>query len=351
MGIFDVIKRVLPISDNDQYCLELLEDEEEYKQVKNIIKQRKAKFLLQKFNISIYPDGDYFQLVSELPELNELLIKVNAKLKLLGQKEIFSRFAQDAFPIIRKIISSNVSGMAQAKSAVALQLFTKEDLHILIFGDNVSKKELINNAAHLSPISIVSRASNAMADNALYHANGGLCAIHELLMMHRLDKSDFYNALSKGFILEDNMRYDTKAKILATSTPSGGLARTFESIKNQLPESKLLTRFHLTFLAKNAEEASRTSIKSEDIEFIKDYINFSQKLEVKISKEFEDHLKQFALALKKKEHYFFMDVNENLASSLMLLAKASARSRLSENVEVLDLERAKEIVFEGLKSN
>ena len=351
MGISDFFKSVLPLSDNDQYCLELLEGDEDYNQVRKIIKEKRAKFLLQKFNVSIYQDGDYFQLVSELPELNELLIKINSKLKLLGQKEIYSRFSQDAFNIIRTIISSNVSGLTQAKNALALQLFSKEDFHILLFGENTSKRELINNTAYLSPVSAVSKASSAVGDNILYHANGGVCAIHELLIMHRLDKSDFYSALDKGYIIKDKMRYDTKAKILATSTPSGGLARTFEGIRKQLPDSKLLNKFHLIFLAKNEGTAAKISIKNEDQEFIKEYINFAQKIEVKLSKAFEDHLKQFVAALKKKEHYFFMEVHDNLVNALILLAKASARSRLSESVEVLDIERAKEIVFEGLKTN
>ena len=82
MGVFDFFRRVLPLSDNDQYCLELLNGEEEYEPVKRIIKEQRAKFLLQRFNISIFKDAEYFQLISELPALNELLIKVNAKLKL-----------------------------------------------------------------------------------------------------------------------------------------------------------------------------------------------------------------------------------------------------------------------------
>lgn len=351
MGISDFFKRVLPLSDNDQYCLDLLNGEEEYDQVKRIIKEKKAKFLLQKFNLSIIQDSDYFQLVSEYPALNELLMKVNSKLKFRNQKEIFAAFSEGAFQIIRKIISSNVSGMEQAKSAVTLQLFSNEDIHFLIFGENQSKKELINNSAYISPISAVSKASSAVGDNILYHANGGICAVHELLVMHRLDKSDFYNAMSQGYLIKDKMRYETKTKILATSTPSGGLERTFEGIRRQLPNSKILNEFHLIFLAKAANQAFRISIKNEDHDFIKDYINFAKTIEVKIPKEFEDHLSKFFLALKSKQHYFFTDVSDKIYGSLIILAKASARSRLKNTVEVLDVERAKEVVFESLKGN
>lgn len=351
MGVFDFFRRVLPLSDNDQYCLELLNGEEEYEQVKRIVKEQRAKFLLQKFNISIFKDADYFQLVSELPALNEILIKVNAKLKLRSQKEIFSSFAEHAFPLIRKIISSNVSGMEQAKSAVTLQLFSNEDIHLLIFGENNSKKGLINNAAYISPISAVSNAASAVGDNILYQANGGICAIHELLIMHRLDKSDFYSAMSKGYLIKDKMRYETKAKILATSTPSGGLERTFEGVRRQLPNLKVLNEFNLIFLAKSTGHSYSVSIKNEDHDFIKDYINFAKTIEVKMPKEFEDHLSKFVSAMKARQHYFFMDVTDKIYSALVILAKASARSRLKNTVEVLDVERAKEIVFEGLKGN
>ncbi len=351
MGVFDFFKRVLPLSDNDQYCLELLKGEEEYEPVKRIIKEKRAKFLVQKFNLSIFKDSDHFQLVSELPALNELLIKVNAKLKLTSQKVLFSEFADSAFSIVKKIIGSNVAGMESAKSAVALQLFANEDLHILIFGENHTKKELINNAAYISPISAVSKASNVVGDNVLYQANGGICAIHELLIMHRLDKSDFYNAMSQGYLIKDKMRYETRTRILATSTPSGGLERTFEGIRRQLPGSKIINEFNLIFLSRLTGQVYKIAMKNEDRDFIKDYITYAKTIEVKISKELEDHLNKFITALKTKQHYFFMDVSDKLFNSLIILAKASARSRLKSTVEVLDIERAKEIVLEGLKGN
>ncbi len=92
-------------------------------------------------------------------------------------------------------------------------------------------------------------------------------------------------------------------------------------------------------------------MKNEDRDFIKDYIAYAKTIEVKISKDLEEHLNKFVTASKTKQHYFFMDISDKLLNSLIILAKASARSRLKSTVEVLDIERAKEIVLEGLKGN
>ena len=352
MRLVDVFKRVLPLSDNDQYCLELLQGEEEFEEVRRVIKEGKAKFLLQKFNISIFQDSDYFQLVSEIPELNELLIRVNAKLKLNSQKETFDKFAPQAFQTIRKIISSNISGMITAKNALTLQLASKNDLHILIFGDNYGMKALVNNAAYLSPKSAISHASSVMSNNSLYHARGGICAVHDLMMMHRLDKTDFHTAMNTGFIMKDGTRFDTHAKILATITPSGGIETSLDKIRTQLPIPKTLERFRLVFLGKKSdEETYKVAIKKEDQEFIHDYINYSQTLKVILSRELEAHIKEFVEAFKKHEFSFFRDVPHDLADTIVMMSQASARIHLREEVEPQDIELAKEIVVEAFKGN
>lgn len=352
MGFLDVFKRVLPLSDNDQYCLQLLEGEEEHEEVKRVIKEGKAKFLLQKFNISIYHDGDYFQLVSEFPELNELLMKVNTKLKYLGNKDIYSKFSKDALDIIKKIISSNIAGMNSAKEVLTLQLFSKEPLHILLFGDNPAMKALANNIAYLSPNAVAVKATSAMANNLLSHANNGLAVLHDLMMMHRLDRADFYTALNTGFIMKEGLRIETNAKILATVSPSGGLEQTLERIRSQLPEDKMLSKFHLTLLGrKSIDNIQKTAIKKEDREFIQDYIKFVQSINVTISKDFEADIKQFTENLKKREYYFFTDIRENMAEAIVRISMALARSKLSDNVEPKDVHRAKELVLESLKGN
>ncbi|MDP4012749.1 MAG: hypothetical protein Q8R00_04050 [Candidatus Nanoarchaeia archaeon] len=352
MGFLDLFKRVLPLSDNDQYCLQLLEGEEEYEEVKRVIKEGKAKFLLQKFNISMYQDGDYFQLVSEFPELNELLMQVNAKLKLIGQKDIYSRFSKDALNLVKKIISSNIAGMNSAKDVLSLQLFSKEYLHVLLFGDNPAMKALANNAAYLSPNAVAVKAASAMANNSLSHANNGLAVIHDLMMMHRLDRADFYTALNTGFIMKEGLRMETNAKILATITPSGGLEPTVERVRSQLPEDKMISKFHLTLLGrKSIDNPQKIAIKKEDREFIQDYIKLANTINVSISKEFEADIKQFTENLKKKEYYFFTDIRENLTEAIVNMSKSMARSRLTVNVEPQDVHRAKEIVLESLKGN
>jgi len=352
MGLVDVFRRVLPLSDNDQYCLEQLEGEEEFEEVRRVIKEGKAKFLLQKFNISIFQDSDYFQLVSEFPELNDLLIRVNSKLKLKSQLEIFNKFKGKALETIRKIISSNVPGMVPAKNALALQLASKNEFHILIFGDNHMMKTMANNAAYLSPRSAVSHASSVMSNNSLYHARGGLCVIHDLMMMHRLDKNDLDTAMNTGFIIKDGVRFDTRAKIAATIKPSGGIETSLDKIRQQLPREKTLDRFNLLFLAKkSSDETYKVAIKKQDQEFIHDYISYSQTINVNISRELEAHIKEFVASFKKHEFSFIMDIPSDLPDTMVSMAKASARLRLSSEVQPEDVNFVKESIVEAFKGN
>ena len=128
------IKKLFPISDNERYCLNLLRDDEEYESVKEVVRNKEAKFELRNFNITLFEDGDYFQLVPTREEgIDQVLIdSVNKKLKERSMLNHFNKFSEYAYGILPNLIAPEVSGMEDVKKAVSLQLFSRESLHIML---------------------------------------------------------------------------------------------------------------------------------------------------------------------------------------------------------------------------
>lgn len=381
MGIKDFFKGLIPISDNERYCLRSLRDFEEFDEIKRLIKKRRARFELKKFGISIFEDGEYFQVVSEDPELKNFLDKINPKIKKKYQKELFERFSKKAFEILPKCIASNILGLDSVKKAVALQLFAADNLHILLLGNaGVGKTDLVRAAAEFAPISSFGLGSGtsaaglgvAMRGNKIFKgllpmANGGLAAIDELNLMKRIDRTNLYSAMDKGFVGYDkiggHLKVDAKISVLATANPVGGkFNRTLEKIKRQLPfDPALLQRFHLMFfirppdvarfgqITKKIVKDEKVKIREEDIEFIKDYIKYSESISVNFPKEFENSVTEFVENIKRREYRYLVEISPRLVIGLIRLIKASARMELRESVEQKDLDRAKEILKASLR--
>ena len=71
MGVLDLFKSLLPLSENDGYCLSLLEDFEDYKRINKLVRQRKINFVMREFNVSFIDGGEYFQLEGGEENLDE----------------------------------------------------------------------------------------------------------------------------------------------------------------------------------------------------------------------------------------------------------------------------------------
>src|SRR3989344_9627408 len=150
MGLFDIFKGISSVSDNDEYCLDLLRDEEEYGLVKSLVKKNILGFELRTFGLTIFEDGDYFQIFQHRQDsidYEHLMAKVNDRLRSKAEEEHFQKFAKKSYGIIPNIIAANMTGMEDLKKAVALQLFAKEPLHLLVLADEkIKKSELLESA-------------------------------------------------------------------------------------------------------------------------------------------------------------------------------------------------------------
>ena len=382
MGFIDAFKGVfLHLSDNDKYVLEQIKDLEDYKEIDRLVRQRKASFVIKKFNLSMIQDDEYFELESQEQDLENFLLKVNEQIKKKCEEKLFTKFANRAYEVIPNCISPNLYGLDTVKQAILLQLFSTDNLHILLLGDSgLGKKELVRAGAELSPVSSFGLGSGTQKaglsvvlsgkevfKGLLPLADQGVCGIAELNLMRREDRAALYNAMEKGFISIDStdgpLKFDARVKVLASANPAGGkFDRTLEKIKRQLPfDNALLQRFHLLFFIKSPDAITRSRIakktvtdkklklKKEDTDFIKDYIDSTKQIEVNLPKEFEDEITEFVSYLKGKEYKYLVEISPRLVIGLIRLAKASARCELRTQVEEIDLNRAKEILKESFR--
>ena len=181
--------------------------------------------------------------------------------------ELFNRFSGKAFETLSKCVASNILGLDEVKKAVVLQLFAKDNLHVLLLGNpGVGKTEIVRSVSEFAPVSSfglgsgtsgaglgVAMRGKEILKGLLPMANGGLAAIDELNLMKKMDRANLYSAMDKGFVgydkINGHLKVDAKVSVLASANPVGDkFNRTIEKIRRQLPfDPALLQRFHLLF--------------------------------------------------------------------------------------------------------
>jgi len=380
MGVKNFFSSIFPLSESDKYLLNSLKDLEEYEQLSKLIKQKKAWFTIKTFGISIFDDGEYIQVNSHDENLNNFIEQVNNKLKLKGQVEHFKRVSTSLFDTLKEYLAPELLGLDYLKEGIILQLFSREGIHVAIVSDpGLIGKDFLDAVINIAPISsyykggdIPYSGSIAFSGRELYKGllplvNNGIFALENLNMMTKIEKSNLYSAIDKNYIIQEKgdfkYKYDANVKVLATAIPVGGkFARTFEQMKKQIPfDSFLIGKFHLVYLISEMDRIGLKKIpkkidinidkklRDNDIEFIKNYIKYADSIyEVNISKDYEDQLLDYINELKRKQYKCLLDINPKLGTSLIRLAKASARMELRNNIELKDIEKAKEILKDSL---
>lgn len=383
MGRFDFIKTLRPLSDQESVRLNSVEgliNNKRFKLVRKLLKQKKVSIDAVKLNNS-------FSKAVEFPQIKALVkyidvLDVNRDIKNEIEKRLFDDFSRKAFSIIPNYIALNIHGLEHIKKAVVLQLFSVQPIHILLLGDpSVGKTDILRAAFNLSPISSFGLGSGTSSAGLAVTVKGkdirkgllpladkGVCAIDELNLMKQEDLSALYNAMEKGFISYDkggnHYRFDARVKVLATANPEGDSfkADNIEELKKQFPfEPALLTRFHLVYIVKKPGEKEfkkitekivsdeKNEIKQEDIDFIKSYIKYTNKIEhVEFPKDMQKKAVEFIDEIKKKEKDYVMEVSPRIVIGFMRLCKALTKMELRDRVEEKDIERAKDVLLNSL---
>ena len=356
------------------------------KRIKNLLKNKEIGVSFSSLGISEQIGDDIsfpqLNLALEDNELQLLIEKINKDVEEKLKRKAFRSFSENARKTIKEFIAPNIFGLELAKEAAALQLFAAEPFHILLLGDpGTGKTDILRSVSNLHPITSFGLGSgaskaglsaavkgNEILKGLLPMANEGICCIDELNLMKRTDYAALYSAMEKGFITYDkankHFKLDAKVRVVATSNPKGDrfVGNIISILKQQIPfDSALLTRFHLVFLirkpglerfakiTKKIVQNDKMKVSIKDMEFIKDYVEFAEQVDVDFPKEFEKQVVNFSTELKKDEKKYLVEISPRMVIGLIRIAKAAARMELRKTVKKEDIDKAEEIIKFGLQ--
>jgi replicative DNA helicase Mcm len=383
--ISHLIKRLRPLNDKEKVSLssvgEYITDKKRLNLIKRLLKEKKISINYKRLELTIVDPIHYPEIKAEAENIDPF--DVNKDIIKKAQEALFKPFSYKAFEKIPKYIAVNITGMEDAKKAIALQLFSIQPIHALFLGDpGTGKTDLLRAASELSPISsfglgsgttgaglIAAAKGNEVIKGIIPMADKGLACIDELNLMKEESRAGLYNAMEKGFVTYDkggnHYKFDARVKILATSNPRGDKFRgsTISELKKEIPfDSALLTRFHLVFFTKKPDfkkfreiadkivKEERKKITEADKEFIKNYIGYTCKIEkIEFDKEQQKEVVDFVAQIKKDENKYLIEVSPRFVIGIMRLCKALAKMELRDKVEKKDILRVKTIVNNSLK--
>jgi len=360
--------------------LEKFVNKKRLKLIKKLLKQKRIEIYQKSFNTTLTNGMRYPQVkAGEGIDADD----VNKEIENEVKKQVYAEFSQNAFEKITESIAPNISGMEHIKKAAALQLFSKQPIHILLLGDpGTGKTDILRSAAELSPASsfglgsgtsgaglIVTVKGDEVIKGLLPKADQGLCAIDELNLMKKEDYAGLYNAMEKGFVTYDkagkHFKFDARVKMLATANPKGDKfdGQNIGELKKEIPfDSALLSRFHLVFMirkpdleqfkeiAKSIISNEDNDVKKENINFIKGYIEHIQGQEdIDFPKEYQQQIIDFIEDIKKNEGNYLIDITPRFVVGVMRLCKALTRAEGRYEVEEADIRKVKGIVRKSLK--
>jgi DNA replicative helicase MCM subunit Mcm2 (Cdc46/Mcm family) len=306
---------------------------------------------------------------------------INEKNEEYVKSTTFKEFAPIALSYLSGHLAKQLVGFEAVKEAVAVQLFSAENMHILLLGDpGTGKTEILRSAHDVMPVSSFGLGSGTSGAGLTVTAKGkqvekgllpmadkGLACIDELNLIKKEDVAGLYNAMEKGFVRYDkmgkHMKFDARVSVLATANPkySKFSGKDKAAIKKEIPfEAALLSRFHLVFfirkhdvkefvaIAKHIVQDKEHGMKAGDIAFLKDYIEAARAIEVNYPKEMEQMVVDFAEHVKKEEKKLLIEVSPRIVVGVVRMAKAVARAQMRNSVEEKDVRLVLDIVKKSL---
>ncbi len=386
--LIDILRLFLPLS---RYKKEFLKDlrkfvdKEELKQIKYYSKLKRIGFSRAKLGLSekLMLDMDYPQLnlASTDEDVKRFVENINSDIVCKVKKRAFRGFSKNAAENIKEFVAPNIISLDIIKEACILQLFASDKVHILLLGDpQTGKTDIIRAISKLHPISVFGLGSgisgvglsvivkgDKILKGLLPKADQGICCIDELNLMKEKDRAALYSAMEKGFVSYDkgskHLTMDANVRILATANPKMDrfVGKRIDILKEQLPfDEALLSRFNLVFLIRYPDKKGfmeitkkiihddATVLVDDDINFIKDYVNFAEDLKIDFPKTFEKEVVDFIEELKTNENNFLVRIGPRTVIGFIRLCKANARLNLRKQVSEEDLKKVKKIFKEAL---
>jgi|FLOH01.1.fsa_nt_gi DNA replicative helicase MCM subunit Mcm2 (Cdc46/Mcm family) len=383
-----LIKLLMPLPKAKQQSLNQIREfltEEDYKKLKRLVKL--GEIGLAKTSLKVSKkliEDEEFPIVTPAKENQEVLDLTklwNSIIEQVIRERKYKELSIDADKKIKEFIAPHIIGLDAVKEATILQLFAKDKLHILLLGDpSTGKTDILRATNELAPISSFGLGSGTssvgltaaingkeVTKGLLPMADNGICCVDELNLMKARDRGSLLNAMEKGFVTYDkgnkHVRFDARISLLATANPKGDrfVGKQPETWLKQIPfDPALLTRFHLVFfirkpnkqefidIAKKIVNQRERNLSINDQLFIRDYIEFSQIVDVAFNEKLKTQIVDFAAKLKQDERKFLVEISPRTILGIIRLAKASARVELRSKVEQKDLDKVFKLLEQSM---
>jgi len=321
----------------------------------------------------------------KISEEDELQIK-----ELSLDPEIFKRLIENIAP--------SIYGYEEIKQALVLQLFggvrkqkidgtvSRGDIHVLLVGDpGVAKSVILKFISKVAPKGryVVGRSASgagltatvvrdeflkgwSLEAGAMVLSNKGIVCIDEIEKMEQQDRSAMHEAMEQQTVtiskanVQASLRAETS--VLAAGNPKFGRFDPYQAIAQQINiEPTLLNRFDVIFMLrdlpdKSKDEAIASHVLFEqqdtkqrgsiDSELFRKYIAYAkQKFHPRLTDEAIKSIKDFYVNLRNaptssESPLKPIPITARQLEALVRLSEASARSRLSDNVEKIDADRS-----------
>ncbi len=304
----------------------------------------------------------------------------------------------EVFDKLRESIAPSVWGYKEIKESLLLQLFggvqkekpdgqkTRGDMHIMMIGDpGVAKSVILTFMANVSPKGryVVGKSTSgagltasvvrdeylkgwSLEAGAMVLANKGLVCIDELEKMDQTDQSAMHEAMEQQTVTisKANVQATLKAQtsVLAAANPKFGRFDPTQSIPQQinLPPA-LINRFDLIFTMRDIPNLSNDTKVADHIleehqkeakemliekELFRKYIAYArQRVQPKLTDDAVLEMKKFYVGLRNRpmiegQEMRTIPISARQLNSLIRMAEAAAKLRMSDKVEKRDAETA-----------
>lgn len=295
-------------------------------------------------------------------------------------------------------IAPSIYGMKAIKKGILFQLFGgcskitpdglrhRGDIHILLVGDpGTAKSQLTYYATKLSPKGIFVSSKTATASGLIASvvkdtefgegkwildagvmalADMGLVGLDELDKMRKEDRDALHTAMEQQEVSISKAgitaTLKTRCSVLANANPKLGRFETYAEEIHQidLPPT-LLSRFDLIFVLKDVADENRDRMLARhilnvhshesinapyDANFIRKYVAYARKyIHPKLSDSAKKRIEDYYVETRSRSKDI-IPLTPRYLETLIRLAEASARVRLSQIVEVQDVENAIEVL-------
>lgn len=317
--------------------------------------------------------------------------------------------SDNVFERIRDTIAPSIYGYDKIKLGIALQQFggttrfshgnrKRGEMHIMLIGDpGVGKSQLLQSSRSLAPRAIsaggtgstsVGLTASAQKEKigdeeqwtlqagSLVLADGGLITIDELDNLKWTDQQSLDEALSEGQLNVDKAKIHatlkTRCSALMAANPEKGRFDPYEPIAEQfdMPE-ELLDRCDLVFAMRDqpdpeidsmiadsvmsVHERDRASadggapVGSEELigdDIFRKYVAYARRnFNPVLTEESKTRLKDWYLNIRDLSIEGQISINTRFFEGALRASQASARARLSEEVEESDVNRAIDLIM------